>query len=64
LADFLEYIPGNITWNEGLIMRNRMNNADTVFAARAAEGARVILYAVIGAESGFKNRSWISSEQR
>ena len=45
-------------------MMDRMNKADVVFAARAAEGARVILCAVIGAESGFKNRSWISSEQR
>jgi len=45
-------------------MMNRMNKADAVLAARAAEGARVILCAVIDAECGFKNRSCILSEPR
>lgn len=43
-------------------MMNRMNKADAVFAARAAEGARVILDAVFAGEGGSLNRSCISSK--
>ena len=43
-------------------MMNRMNKADAALAARTAEGARVILCAVIAVEGGFKNRSCILSE--
>ena len=43
-------------------MINRMNKADAAFAARAAEGARVILDAVFAGEGGSLNRSCISSK--
>ena len=43
-------------------MMNHMMKADAALAARAAEGARVILCAVIAVEGGFKNRSCILSE--
>ena len=43
-------------------MMNRMNKADAAFAARAAEGACVILDAVFAGEGGSLNRSCISSK--
>ena len=43
-------------------MMNRIFTANTAFAARATEGARVILDAVFAGEGGFMNRSCISLE--